>query len=282
MGLQTVLGLRRRGFFIPYRYAGGLDRAVEAAGYPALVPGFDASRPAFADLLSRIDSLAPDLEAIGGAPPPEPRWQQHWFPRLDAAACYAMVRHRAPRRIVEIGSGHSTRFLARAVADGGLDTEIVTIDPAPRASLPADRVRNHPVLLHEAPQEIFAALRADDILFVDSSHILMPGTDVDRVLNHIWPGLAAGVVVHFHDIYLPDAYPAAWRWRGYNEQSGVAALIAGGAADILFSSRYAATRMADDVAAGIVGRLPHARGAASSSLWLVKRQGPIPRIGDNG
>ena len=46
-----------------------------------------------------------------------------------------MVRSLRPRRIVEVGSGHSTRFLARAVADGGLDTRITAIDPRPRASI---------------------------------------------------------------------------------------------------------------------------------------------------
>lgn len=211
MGLATVLGIRRRGFFIPYRYAASLDVAVEAEGYPALVAGFDACRPAFAEFISGIDGLASDLESIGGDPPPEPRWAQHWFPRLDAAVLYAMIRQCAPRRVVEIGSGHSTRFMVRAVRDGKLDTEVVTIDPAPRATLPHESIRNHPVLLHEAPLDIFVTLAAGDILFVDSSHILQPGTDVDRILNHVWPRLVPGVVVHFHDIYLPDAYPAARR-----------------------------------------------------------------------
>jgi len=47
--------------------------------------------PFFA-VLDRIDSYAADLAAIGGAPPPAPRWDQDWFPRLDAAAAYATVR----------------------------------------------------------------------------------------------------------------------------------------------------------------------------------------------
>src|SRR5579859_4318418 len=92
-------------------------------------------------LLARIESYADQLEAIGNDAPPAPRWNQDWFPRLDAAAAYAMVRTLAPRRIVEIGSGHSTRFLARAVTDGGFDTHITAIDPQPRASLEGLKVR---------------------------------------------------------------------------------------------------------------------------------------------
>jgi len=76
-----------------------------------------AGEPAFAAHLAAIESLAAALQAIGGAPPPAPRWNQDWFPRLDAAAAYAMVRRHRPARIVEVGSGHSTRFLARAVVD---------------------------------------------------------------------------------------------------------------------------------------------------------------------
>jgi predicted O-methyltransferase YrrM len=86
-------------------------------------------------LLDSIEQHAADLEKIGAAPPPAPRWNQDWFPRLDAAAAYAMVRALRPRRIVEVGSGHSTRFMARAVEDGGLPTQILAIDPAPRAAL---------------------------------------------------------------------------------------------------------------------------------------------------
>ena len=90
--------------------------------------------PFFA-VLERIEAYAADLAAIGPDLPPAPRWNQDWFPRLDAAAAYALVRSEPPRRVVEVGSGHSTRFLARAVADGGLATRITAIDPEPRASI---------------------------------------------------------------------------------------------------------------------------------------------------
>ena len=86
-------------------------------------------------LLSSIEKYRRELESIGSEPPPAPRWNQDWFPRLDAAAAYATVRETRPRRIVEVGSGHSTRFLARAVADGGLATRITAIDPRPRAAI---------------------------------------------------------------------------------------------------------------------------------------------------
>jgi len=121
----------------------------------------------------------------------------------------------------------------------------------------------------------FAALEAGDMLFIDGSHILVPGSDTDYLFNRILPPLSAGVLVHIHDMLLPDPYPLAWRWRGYNEQQAVAALLSGGAFTPLFSSHYVATRMAADVAGSVAGRLPLPEGAIESSLWLCKMSPPL-------
>jgi len=109
-GLATILGLSPRGFFIPYRHAG----TVAPMGYPALRPLFQAAEPRFRAVLDDIAAATRELDAIAAGDGPA-RFDQDWFPRLDAAAAYAILRAHKPRRIVEIGSGHSTRFLARAV-----------------------------------------------------------------------------------------------------------------------------------------------------------------------
>jgi hypothetical protein len=118
--------------------------------------------------------------------------------------------------------------------------------------------------------EPFVGLGPGDILFIDSSHILMPGTDVDFLFNRILPALPTGVLLHIHDIFLPDDYPAEWEWRGYNEQLGVAALLQGSAWRLLWASRYAATRMVEAVDRGVAGRLAFKEGAWETSLWLLK------------
>ena len=123
-------------------------------------------------MLNLIERYAAELEAIGAEPAPAPRWDQDWFPRLDAAAAYVMVRSTRPRRIVEVGSGHSTRFLARAVADGGLDTRITAIDPKPRASIRGLNVEWLQALAETLDHGPFAQLAENDILFIDSSHQL--------------------------------------------------------------------------------------------------------------
>ena len=272
MGLATVSGLARRGYFIPYRYAAGAGGPI--AAYRPVEALFAASETQFQDVLDSMDRYADALAALGGDPP-APRWSQSWFARLDGAAAYVLVRDRRPSRIVEVGSGHSTRFLARAAADGGLDVAITAIDPAPRADLTGlavDFIRN---TVQAAGLEPFVGLQPGDVLFIDSSHIAMPGTDVDFLFSRVLPALPAGVLVHIHDICLPDDYPPAWHWRGYNEQQLAAALLAGGGFRPLFASHYVAGRMSDKVAESAAGRLPLLAGTPETSLWLEKTAAPV-------
>jgi hypothetical protein len=268
-GLLTVTGIRKRGYFAPSLHAGAADPALCLS--PELEARFAAEADAMRARLSALDAHADAFAAIGRDPAPAPRWTQGWFPRLDAAMAYAMTRAHRPRRIVEVGAGHSTRFFCRAVTDGGLETEILAIDPKPRAAsadLPFLRLVAQPV--QRAGADIADSLAAGDILSIDSGHVLMPGSDVDLLVNAVLPALPPGVLVHFHDIFLPDPYPAEWDWRGYNEQSTIAPLIHQGGWRVVFGSRYAATRLADAVAQSAVANLPRLPNAFESSLWLVR------------
>jgi len=264
-GLSTLLGLKRLGFFIPYRYA----QSVEAADYPALRPLFEAARPKFDAVLDGIESHAPDLERILEGQGPA-RFDQGWFSRLDAAAAYVLVRQSGPARIIEIGSGHSTRFMAQAVKDAGLPTRITCIDPAPRAALSELEVEHLPVLLKDADPRMFETLAAGDVLFIDSSHIAMPGTDVDRLFLDVLPRLAEGTLIHIHDITLPDAYPSVWEWRGYNEQLLMGTLLQGRGYELVFASHFVARDNPAALAKGILARIPLYSGAHETSLWLRK------------
>lgn len=263
--LATALGPRAQGFFLPYRHAG----AVRPVPYPALEPLFAAAMPACAAVLKRIDELESRLLAIDG-PPPQPRWNQDWFPRLDAAALYAIVEQRRPRGILEVGSGHSTRFMVRAIRDHGIACDVTCIDPAPRADIEGLPLTLRRRVLSHDDLDLAGSLRAGDILFVDSSHLAMPGTDVDLLLNGMLPRLRPGVLVHLHDIFLPDAYPAAWEWRGYNEQLPVACLLHSGGYALRFASHFVATRHAQRLEEGVLGKLPLVAGAHEGSLWLEK------------
>ncbi len=272
LGLATLLGYRR-GWFLPYRYAASLPGPDERRPYDFVAALLREREAAFAEVLAMIAALAPALMKIGDDLSPAPRWRQDWFPRLDAAAAYALVRQQRPSRITEVGSGHSTRFLARALADGAIACRLTAVDPAPRAALSGLDLTLIRCPLHQAGDAPFADLAADDMLIVDSSHLLMPGSDVDQLFGRILPALTPGVRVHFHDIFLPDDYPPSWAWRGYNEQLALLALLQGGAWRVDFASHYAATRMAKAVAGSLPAGLPLLPGAFESSFWLTKMRG---------
>jgi hypothetical protein len=279
LGLATLSGLRRRGWFIPYRYADSLPEAGTLPPYAAIARLFADCAPAFDEMLAACTAYEAALTAIARREPPASiawpgppaRFDQAWFPTLDAAVAYVMVRTRKPARIVEVGSGHSTRFLARAAIDAGHDVAITAIDPAPRADiagLPGVTVQRCTV--QAADPALFGTLRSGDLLSIDSSHILMPGSDVDLLLNRVLPELPAGALVHIHDVFLPDDYPAGWAWRGYNEQLGVATLLASGGWRPLFASHWIARHRAEVLARSAIARLPAHPEARPASLWLVR------------
>lgn len=264
-GLATLAGLPR-GWFIPHRYA--VDVSVPST-YRALTPVFEAATPRMLALLAEAARFMPEFGRFGGAPP-SPRFEQDWFPRLDAAIAYTLMRRQRPVNVVEVGSGHSTRVLARAIADAHLTTRFTAIDPAPRADLaglPIDLVR---APFQKAPRDAIEHLGAGDFLMIDSSHVLMPGSDVDLLFNDVMARLPVGALVHVHDVFLPDSYPAAWKWREYNEQNALVGMLAMGGWKLVWSSRWVATRLAAELAASPLAALPLPDGAFETSLWMER------------
>lgn len=274
-GLATVLGIKPLGFFIPCRYA-GQAASSGAVSFARVAEIFANAGENFGAVIGDIEACASELRTIaaggqlaGGA---KPHFRQGLFPRLDAATAYALARRYQPRRIVEIGAGYSTRFLATAIAEGGFDCRLTTIDPSPRKVVNLPGIEIIETTVQEAGQTPFDDLSPGDFLVVDSSHILMPGSDVDMVLNAVLPAAPRGLLVHFHDIFLPDAYPREWDWRAYNEQNAVAALLAGGEAfEVVFASHYAVTRLRDLWAGTVIAEIGLPDGAFETSLWLRKR-----------
>lgn len=268
-GLATILGIKKLGYFIPHRYAGSVTAPEK---YTALEAMFDAARPRFEDILKAAEGYVGGLTDFARSPQPCPRWRQAWFPRLDALAAYTIIRTLKPRHVVEIGAGHSTRFIGLAAIDEGAGTRIEAIDPFPRADFDHyASVTQHRTFLHEVPGDFWDIIGPGDVVSLDGSHILMPGTDVDLFLGDILPRVAGRAILHIHDICLPDPYPDEWAWRGYNEQTAVAGLIGSGAFDILWSSRYVATRMKQRVTQSQIRALPLMEGVFETSLWLVPK-----------
>jgi Methyltransferase domain len=136
-----------------------------------------------------------------------------FFERVDAEIAYSMVRHFQPRKIIEVGSGHTTKLLAQALSRNGQDGqpgELISIDPHPTLVVK----RGFPGLtrliakrIQDVPLDLFGTLGSGDILFLDSSHVVALDSDVVHEVLRILPLLNAGVVVHVHDIFTPADYP---------------------------------------------------------------------------
>jgi hypothetical protein len=131
------------------------------------------------------------------------------FGYIEAQALHGVIRSLKPRRIVEIGSGVSTYCMLEAIKRNGSghQTEVTCIEPYPRPWLgqaPVKLIRNQ---LQEVPAETFSALQHGDLLFIDSTHTVRVDGDVNRIVLEILPRLPPGIVVHFHDIFLPYDYP---------------------------------------------------------------------------
>jgi len=136
----------------------------------------------------------------------EPCWGNELTSGLDGASIYCNVRDREPRRYMEVGSGYSTKFAARAVRDGDLATKVISIDPHPRSEVDAlcDTVMRE--RLEETDLAIFDELEAGDVVFFDGSHRVFMNNDVTTFFLDVLPRIPNGVLVGVHDIYLPDDY----------------------------------------------------------------------------
>ncbi len=152
----------------------------------------------------------------------------------DAEFLYALIRYLKPRRILELGSGFSTLVSAAACSvnsEEGCRSELTAVDPAPRTEITgsANISRVEQRDSRELPMARFTELARDDILFIDTSHIVKLGSEVNWLVLEVLPQLAPGVWVHFHDIFLPYEYPHLFFELGgfFNEQYLVQAFLTG-------------------------------------------------------
>jgi predicted O-methyltransferase YrrM len=201
-----------------------------------------------------------------------------YFGTVDAEVLYGIIREFRPRQVVEIGSGFSSRLTRRAITDGATGTRLTCIDPAPRTEI-RDYADEHLQAVVEDldPTHIPSLLTANDILFIDSSHMIQTGGDVPYLFLEVLPRLGEGVLVHVHDIFLPFDYPESWmaerRWGkawSWTEQYLVHAFLAfNHHFEILWPGRAMWESHRDEIAAVIpsAGSPPL---VPPTSLWLRK------------
>lgn len=142
---------------------------------------------------------------------------QDRFRCADAEILYCTIRRMKPQRMIEVGAGLSTLLSAEALATNrtldGIEGSLTSIDPFPDPELKPSLIAVSR-LIEKPVQEVslseFEALDSGDILFIDSTHVVAIGSDVLFEILEILPRLRKGVVVHFHDIFLPEEYPKKW------------------------------------------------------------------------
>lgn len=217
--------------------------------------GVDMNDDSQIHLMNRLGPFIEEFSRFPDEPTSEP--YQYYkrntsFAGFDGAFLYGMIRLFQPRRVVEIGSGFSTRLSAAALLRNadlcGHQGELIAIDP-----YAGKEVRNGfhglSMLINQKVQEVhlseFAKLGPNDILFMDSSHVLSIGSDVQYEYLEIIPRLREGVLVHIHDICFPNELPREYamkhRWF-WNEQYLLQAFLAyNGAFEVMWSSSYMST-----------------------------------------
>lgn len=132
---------------------------------------------------------------------------------VEAEFLFCFIVTRRPKRIVQVGCGVSTAVILLAAKEAGYTPQVVCVDPFPNGYLTRTAERKLIELIPKPAQEvdikILTGLAAGDLLFVDSTHAVRPGSEVNRIILEVLPRLPSGSFVHFHDIYFPYDYQSS-------------------------------------------------------------------------
>jgi predicted O-methyltransferase YrrM len=242
-GLKTVVRWRRESrqlreywtwappghFYSPIPSAEQVERqkTLQAQPPPKELPGIDLN---IEGQLRVVEEMKPFHDELPFADEKKEGLRYYYkntfFEHADAVFLYGMIRRLAPKRIIEIGAGFSSAVMldTNDTAMGG-NIEMTFVEPYPERLLSIMREsdkKNTRIIttnLEELDLSLFNTLEANDILFVDSSHVSKAGSDVNTIFFDILPRLKPGVRVHVHDIMYPFEYPYAWlkEGRAWNE-----------------------------------------------------------------
>lgn|SRR5262249_9337735 len=202
------------------------------------------------------------------------------FDGADALVAYCMVRQFQPRRIIEIGGGFSSLILGEAAAKNG-SSPLICIEPFPTEFLRKEFPGLQSLIekkVQDIDLEFFSQLESGDILFIDSSHTVKIGGDVNYLFLEVLPRLKPGVIVHVHDIFLPCEYPRDWvtdEFRFWSEQYLLQAFLSFNSEfEVLIANRYLAHRYPKDLKAAfsnLAHRIEEDFKAVGSNLANLKR-----------
>lgn len=150
-------------------------------------------------------------------------FKNNYYSYNDGIILYSMMRHFKPKNIIEIGSGYSSAVMMDTnELFFNNSTKLTFIEPYPSERLDSllknadhDKVNIIKQDVQQVSLNVFRELEIGDILFIDSTHVVKTGSDVNYILFEILPILNTGVLIHFHDIYYPFEYPKQWVMDGF-------------------------------------------------------------------
>ena len=252
---------------------------------PSDLPGIDWNE---ARQLQLLHDVFPRFRDEYDRIPMEPRGAPHEFfmrngafEGTDALVLYCMVRAFRPGLIIEVGSGFSSRLSAQAALQNG-DTRLLCIEPYPVDALNSGfpgLTAVIPKRVQEVELDFFDQLGDGDILFIDSSHVVKTGGDVNYLFLEVLPRLRPGVIVHVHDIFLPEEFPRRWivdLRLFWTEQYLLQAFLIGNSEfEILFGNTYMGLRHQGHMKRAF----PRSPWWGGGSFWMRRKPGNGGRPG---
>lgn len=199
-------------FYSPLTVPADVERAsIWAKSTSLTLPGVDIAE-------DRQLAIAAKLETSLKEPIPGPRYapDNKQYGLADGAIYRAMLNYLRPAHLIEIGSGFSTAILLDEIDHGLPEMRVTCVEPYPQRLLSLLREPDHKRLtlrrqpVQDVPIDTYDQLGPGDVLFIDSTHVVKAGSDVNWLFLHVLPQLAKGVVVHVHDVFWPFEYPEEW------------------------------------------------------------------------
>ncbi len=244
---------------------------------PSELVGIDMNDAMQLDLLrNHFPKLRREYDEFPVEPTGEPgrfHFNNGLFDGTDALVAYCMIRHFKPRLIIEVGSGFSSLVAAEAIAKNK-NSALICIEPYPPDFLRQGFPGLHS-LIEKKVEEIdigfFSQLESGDILFVDSSHTVKIGGDVNYLFLEVLPRLKPGVIVHVHDIFLPFDYRRDWvmdELRFWTEQYLLQAFLTFNSEfEVLMANSYLNRDHQEDLKA----TFPNLASWRGGSFWMRRR-----------
>ncbi len=196
---------------------------VQTRGIPkSELPGINLNEKKQLELLEEYINFYPEISFPEEQEPTHRYYYNNqWFSYSDAIFLYCFIRKYAPKRIIEIGCGFSSALILDTVEKLSFyNPEVTFIEPYPDRLLSLlresdiERFRLIEKKVQSVQPDVFRALESGDLLFIDSSHVVKCGSDLQFLIFEILPHLQPGIFVHFHDIAYPFEYPSEWLLEG--------------------------------------------------------------------